>query len=76
MAGPEWRLGRSPCDWVLKKCSVSDVWGVGRKMTLHLEGMGIKSAWDLSKADAWMLRKKFSVVIEKTARELAGTPCL
>jgi hypothetical protein len=23
-----------------------------------------------------MLRKKFSGVIEKTARELAGTPCL
>lgn len=63
-------------DWVLKKCSVSDVWGVGRKMTLHLEGMGIKTAWDLSKTDPWKLRKKFSVVIEKTARELAGTPCL
>ena len=63
-------------DWVLKKCSVSDVWGVGRKMTLHLEGMGIKTAWDLSKTDPWTLRKKFSVVIEKTARELAGTPCL
>jgi DNA polymerase V len=45
-------------------------------MTLHLEGMGIKTAWDLSKTDPWMLRKKFSVVIEKTARELAGTPCL
>jgi DNA polymerase V len=45
-------------------------------MTLHLEGMGIKSAWDLSQTDPWMLRKKFSVVIEKTARELAGTPCL
>jgi DNA polymerase V len=67
---------QTKCEWVLKKCSVSDVWGVGRKMTLHLEGMGIKSAWDLSNADAWMLRKKFSVVIEKTARELAGTPCL
>jgi DNA polymerase V len=63
-------------DWVLKKCSVSDVWGVGRKMTLHLEGMGIKTAWDLAHADAWTLRKQFSVVVEKTARELAGTTCL
>lgn len=62
--------------WVLKKCEVSDVWGIGRKMTAHLEGMGIKTAWDLSQADAWMLRKKFSVLVEKTARELAGTPCL
>jgi DNA polymerase V len=38
--------------------------------------MGIKTAWDLSRADPWTLRKKFSLVIEKTARELAGTPCL
>ncbi|WP_280634431.1 translesion error-prone DNA polymerase V subunit UmuC [Pseudomonas eucalypticola] len=63
-------------DWVLKKCPASDVWGVGRRMTAHLEGLGIKSAWELSKADPWILRKRFSVVIEKTARELAGTPCL
>jgi DNA polymerase V len=61
---------------VLKKCLASDVWGVGRKMMIHLDGMGIKTAWDLANADAWMLRKRFSVVIEKTARELAGTPCL
>lgn len=63
-------------NWVLKKCAASDVWGVGRKMTAHLEAMGIKTAWDLAQADAWMLRKKFSVLVEKTARELAGTPCM
>ncbi|QJI41119.1 translesion error-prone DNA polymerase V subunit UmuC [Pseudomonas sp. ADAK2] len=62
--------------WVLKKCPVSDVWGVGRKMTLHLQGMGINTAWDLSLADPTTLRNKFSIVIEKTARELAGTSCL
>lgn len=44
-------------------------------MSTHFEGMGIKTAMDLAKADPWMLRKKFSVVVEKTARELAGTPC-
>ena len=67
---------RTKRDWVLKKCPASDVWGVGRKMTIHLEGLGIKTAWDLSKADPTLLRNKFSIVIEKTARELAGTPCL
>lgn len=45
-------------------------------MKLHLDAMGIKTAMDLAKADAWTLRKSFSVVIEKTARELAGTACL
>jgi len=38
--------------------------------------MGIKTAWDLAQADPWTLRKQFSVVVEKTARELAGTSCL
>lgn len=63
-------------DWVLRNTDVAEVWGVGRKMKLHLDALGIKSAMDLAKADPWMLRKKFSIVIEKTARELAGTTCL
>ncbi len=63
-------------DWVLRNTAVSEVWGVGRRLSAHFEGMGIKTAMDLAKADPWMLRKKFSVVVEKTARELAGTPCL
>jgi DNA polymerase V len=63
-------------DWVLRNTNVAEVWGVGRKMKLHLDAMGIKSAMDLAKADPWTLRKKFSIVIEKTARELGGTPCL
>jgi len=63
-------------DWVLRNTDVSEVWGVGRRMKVHLDTMGIKSAMDLAKADPWTLRKNFSVVIEKTARELAGTPCL
>ncbi|KPG75088.1 translesion error-prone DNA polymerase V subunit UmuC [Pseudomonas libanensis] len=63
-------------DWVLRNTDVCEVWGVGRKMKLHPDAMGIKSAMDLAKADPWTLRKKFSVVIEKTARELAGTSCL
>lgn len=63
-------------DWVLRNTDVAEVWGVGRKMKGHLEEMGIKTAMDLARADPWTLRKKFSVVIEKTARELAGTSCL
>ncbi len=63
-------------DWVLRNTEVKEVWGIGRRMTAHLEAMGIHTAMDLAKADAWTLRQKFSVVVEKTARELAGTPCL
>jgi DNA polymerase V len=63
-------------DWTLRNTDVGEVWGVGRKMKAHLEVMGVRTAMELAKADPWTLRQKFSVVIEKTARELAGTPCL
>ncbi|MBV4500724.1 translesion error-prone DNA polymerase V subunit UmuC [Pseudomonas shirazensis] len=63
-------------DWVLRNTEVKEVWGIGKRMTAHLEAMGIRTAMDLAKADPWTLRQKFSVVVEKTARELAGTPCL
>jgi DNA polymerase V len=63
-------------DWTLRNTDVGEVWGVGKRMRAHLESMGIKTAMDLAQTDAWKLRQKFSVVIEKTARELAGTPCL
>ncbi|WP_085584373.1 MULTISPECIES: translesion error-prone DNA polymerase V subunit UmuC [unclassified Pseudomonas] len=63
-------------DWVLRNTDVAGVWGVGRRMKAHLDTMGIKTAMDLAKADPWTLRKNFSVVIEKTARELSGTACL
>ncbi len=63
-------------DWLLRNTEVKEVWGIGRRLTTHLEAMGIRTAMDLAKTDPWTLRQKFSVVVEKTARELAGTPCL
>ncbi|PLV25383.1 DNA polymerase V subunit UmuC, partial [Pseudomonas guariconensis] len=54
-------------DWVLRNTEVCEVWGIGRRMTAHLEAMGIRTAMDLAKADPWTLRQKFSVIVEKTA---------
>lgn len=61
---------------LLRAVEVGEVWGIGRRLTEHLAKMDIRTAWDLAQADAWTLRKQFSVVLEKTARELRGTPCL
>ncbi len=63
-------------DWVLRNTAVKEVWGIGRRMNAHLKSMGIHTAMDLARADPQMLRQKFSVVVEKTGRELAGTSCL
>jgi len=38
--------------------------------------LGISTAADLAKADAHVIRDRFSVVLAKTAQELAGQPCL
>jgi DNA polymerase V len=61
---------------ILKQMCVSDVWGIGRKMTIHLSQLGIKSAWDLSKQNPKNMRRQFSVNIERTVNELNGIPCM
>lgn len=63
-------------DWALRNTAVEEVWGIGRRMTAHMHALGIHSAMDLAKADPVLLGRKFSVVLEKTVRELAGTSCL
>ena len=63
-------------DKLLKAVDVSEVWGVGRRLTERLQTQGIRTAWDLAQADAWTLRKQYSVVLEKTSRELRGISCL
>ena len=55
---------------------VCEVWGIGRKITAHLEEMGITTALQLREADAETIRTRFSVVVERTVRELRGTSCL
>ncbi len=55
---------------------VSDVWGVGRSLTPKLNQLGIMSALDLKHADPDYIRQQFSIVLEKTVRELNGTMCI
>lgn len=55
---------------------VGEVWGVGRKISEKLAAMGIHSVQQLRDADAETLRSRFSVVLERTVRELRGVSCL
>ena len=63
-------------DALLARIDVGEVWGVGRKLTPRLQAMGIGTVRDLRDADAETLRARFSVVLERTLRELRGTSCL
>ncbi|MBJ7550107.1 translesion error-prone DNA polymerase V subunit UmuC [Marinomonas ostreistagni] len=55
---------------------VGEVWGVGRRLTKHLQARGLRTALDLADADPKMIRREFSVVLERTVRELNGISCL
>lgn len=69
MTAQEW-------DGWLSRIAVGEVWGIGRRLAPKLNELGIRSALDLKQADPATLRRRFSVVLEKTIRELNGIVCL
>ena len=60
---------------VLKQMHVSDVWGIGRRISKRLEMMKIHSAYHLASMPPKLARKQFSIEIERAVRELNGEPC-
>lgn len=72
-------LGQWPTDRIdatLTKMPVGDVWGIGSRLPDKLAALGIRTAMDLKAADPHQIRRLFSVVVERTVRELGGTPCI
>lgn len=63
-------------DAVLGRIPVSEVWGVGRRLTAQLESMGIRTALQLKNADPKMIHRRFSVQLARTVDELNGKACL
>lgn len=61
---------------LLGQIEVGEVWGVGRKIGARLEEHGIETALQLREADTASIRSRFSVVLERTVRELRGVSCL
>jgi len=61
---------------LLAKVAVGEIWGVGRRMAKKLNDMGITTALELAEMPASLIRKNFSVVMERTVRELRGESCL
>lgn len=68
-------LSASELAAVLAATEAGEVWGVGRRISARLIELGIRSALDLAQADGKMLRREFSVVLEKTSLELQGVSC-
>ena len=63
-------------EWLLRRMPVDEVWGIGSRMRDNLARDGISTAWELSQADARAMGRKYSVVLERTIRELQGESCM
>ncbi len=61
---------------MFSEIDVGEVWGVGRKLAPRLNALGINTVLDLKRANPERLRQQFSVVMEKTIRELNGVVCI
>lgn len=59
-----------------RSIEVREVWGIGRRLAERLREFRIFTVADLISQDARSLGEHFSVVMERTIRELQGEPCL
>lgn len=55
---------------------VEEIWGVGNRIARKLNVLGIRTALDLALTNPAFIRKNFSVVLERTVRELNGESCM
>lgn len=69
-------LSRQDQDRLFQAIDVREVWGVGTKLAVQLDAMGIRTVAGLRDANAGVLRDRFGVVMERSIRELRGEPCL
>ncbi|TXH90363.1 MAG: Y-family DNA polymerase [Rhodoferax sp.] len=69
-------LPASDLDAVLAATEVGDVWGVGRRISKQLAAAGITNALQFAQLDPATVRRRWSVVLERTVRELQGQSCI
>jgi DNA polymerase V len=69
-------LSKDELEAVLAATAVGEVWGVGRRIAEQLEEGGIRTVLELAQLDPATVRRRWSVVLERTVRELQGMPCV
>jgi len=55
---------------------VEEIWGVGRRIGKKLNTFGVTTALQLARMNPAFVRKNFTVVLERTVRELNGEACI
>lgn len=69
-------LAQEELDQLMAVTPVQEVWGVGPRIGEQLEAQGVKNVLDLVRIDMRLVRRRFSLVLEKTVRELQGLSCI
>ena len=69
-------LSAAEFDALLAATAEGEIWGVGRRISAQLAEGGIADALALSRIDLATVRGRWSVVLERTVRELQGTSCI
>ena len=63
-------------EWLYNRTPVGEVWGVGPRIGRQLNEAGIETVLDLIRLDPATVKARWSVVLERTVRELRGIPCI
>lgn len=59
----------------LTKTSVNDIWGIGKQLALYYRSQNINTAYDLTQASAFLVRKRLGITGLRTYYELQEQPC-
>ena len=63
-------------DFLFSRIKVRDVWGIGRRIEKRLGKLGVNTVLDLKRSSPQKFRKNFSILMERTVRELNGESCI
>ena len=69
-------LPASDLDAIMAATEVGEVWGIGPRIADQLRALGVRSVLDAARLDPATVRRRWSVVLERTVRELQGQPCI
>ncbi len=69
-------LTQENCSVYLKSFPIEDIWGIGKARTEFLQHWGYYFASELQKAPEEWVKKKLSIDVLRTVRELNGISCI
>lgn len=61
---------------LFSRIPAGEIWGIGPRISKRLTDLGIDTVEALRRAAPEYIRQQFSVVVERTVKELNGIPCI